>query len=309
VDAIWGIRKDGKTEIQSVRFNVKDWSESKAREWLQGNGFIVSGFEKGGEGSGILGHTTPKPGKPFGTTRSGKPVNAPDYTPMSSSTRNLGTDADMRNAARHADSQGYTTAEEHAEAAAEHKKASLRAKKAGDMRAAVAHIQVAAIHSVRARDPSSTFFVTPTEAVKGEPAPPQSPTMEVVKVEPDRRLVFGWLYVAKRKDGTQVVDHSGEVVAPGDLEKASYAYSLNSRVAGDMHSRIGVGRLVSSVVFTPDIQKAMGLPPGTVPQGWWAGFYVDDDATWMRIKDGTLKMFSIGGTATKVLADAAALEA
>ena len=44
----------------------------------------------------------------------------------------------------------------------------------------------------------------------------------------------------------------------------------------------------------------MGIPSGTLPEGWWIGFYVDDDAAWEKIKDGTYKMFSIEGTARRV---------
>ncbi len=43
----------------------------------------------------------------------------------------------------------------------------------------------------------------------------------------------------------------------------------------------------------------MGIPPGTLPVGWWIGFYVDDDEAWEKIKNGTYKMFSIEGTATR----------
>ena len=52
---------------------------------------------------------------------------------------------------------------------------------------------------------------------------------------------------------------------------------------------------MESCVFTPEKLKAMRIPEGTVPLGWWVGFYVDDDDAWEKIKDGTYTMFSIEG--------------
>ncbi len=44
ISAIFGI-KDGKSEIQSLRFDRKKWSPAEARQWLKNNNFKVSGFE------------------------------------------------------------------------------------------------------------------------------------------------------------------------------------------------------------------------------------------------------------------------
>jgi len=124
-------------------------------------------------------------------------------------------------------------------------------------------------------------------------------TVEVTKVVADQMLVFGWLYVCRRPDGTQVVDHSGEVIDVGDLERAAYAYAIDSRDAGLMHSKMGIGKMVCSVVFTPETRQAMGIPDGIVPDGWWVGFKVSDPEVWQKIKSGELKMFSIGGQAER----------
>lgn len=144
------------------------------------------------------------------------------------------------------------------------------------------------------------FITSSLEPAKAAPAVEKDATFQVEKVHPEQRLVFGWLYVSKTKDGTQVVDHSGETIQPSVLEKAAYEWALNSRKAGDMHQRVdGIGRMVSSVVFTKDVQAAMGIPPNTVPEGWWVGFYMDDDAAWDAAKTGVKKMFSIGGKAIR----------
>lgn len=70
-----------------------------------------------------------------------------------------------------------------------------------------------------------------------------------------------------------------------------------------MHERGGVAVLVESVVFTEEKMRAMGIPAGTVPVGWWIGFRVLDEEVWEKVKDGTYLMFSIEGEAERVKAD------
>jgi hypothetical protein len=181
VDVVWGIREDGGTEIQSLRFAAAAWTEAAAREWASGHGFLVSGFEPAAEG--------PAPATP-------------------------------------------------------------------------------------------------------EPAPR---TLKIAKVEADKQLVFGWLYVCRNADGSPVVDHSGDVVAPEDMEAAAYAYTLDSRAARAMHAGGAVGRLVETVALTREKQDALGIPEGAVPEGWWVGYKIDDAATWERVKSGELRSFSLGG--------------
>ena len=53
-------------------------------------------------------------------------------------------------------------------------------------------------------------------------------------------------------------------------------------------------------VFTKEKMQAMGLPEDALPQGWWIGFYIDDDDAWEKIKSGDYRMFSIEGTGTRV---------
>lgn len=135
-----------------------------------------------------------------------------------------------------------------------------------------------------------------------EPAPH---VLKVTKVDTDQRLVFGWMYVCRDKLGKQVVDHSGEVVSISEIEKAAYKYALNSRDACVMHERNAdgsvykVGSLIESTVFTKEKQAAQGIPEGCVPEGWWVGYKIDDDATWARVKSGELSCFSIGGLAER----------
>lgn len=126
---------------------------------------------------------------------------------------------------------------------------------------------------------------------------------EIVKSVPSQNLVFGWLYICRKADGTPVVDHSGDVVDIETLEKAAYDFVLESRKAGVMHEKtedgddINVrGALVECIVFSAEKRAAMGLPEGSTPDGIWAGWKVDDDAM-RRVEAGELKMFSFGGFA------------
>lgn len=120
----------------------------------------------------------------------------------------------------------------------------------------------------------------------------------------EKRLVFGWLYVCRKVDGTPVVDHSGETIAIEDLEAATYDFALRSRKAGKMHGRTvdgveQVGRLAEVICFTPEKRKALGIPDGIVPDGTWVGFKIDDDAAWEGVKSGKFKMLSLGGRAIR----------
>ena len=123
----------------------------------------------------------------------------------------------------------------------------------------------------------------------------------ITKADDDKRLVFGWALVSATSDGQQIIDHQGDIVDQDELEEGAYEYVLNFRDAGEEHigSLRKKARMVESVVFTEEKLKAMGIPQGTVPYGWWIGLYVDYDDTWEKIKSGHYKMFSIEGKAVR----------
>lgn len=119
---------------------------------------------------------------------------------------------------------------------------------------------------------------------------------EITKVDEDQRLVFGWASIGIDKNGGIIEDRQGDILDdPDEIEKAAYDFVLNSRDGGEMHVRKGVSTLVESVVFTPEKTRAMGIPDGTVPTGWWVGFKVNDEAVWKSVKDGKYTMFSVHG--------------
>ena len=121
----------------------------------------------------------------------------------------------------------------------------------------------------------------------------------VVKIDEDRNLVFGWAYVSVSKTGMPVVDHSGEMIDPADLEDAAYVFNLVFRDSGVMHKGEAVGKLIESLVTTPDKLEKLGLPPGALPVGWWVGFYIEDDEIFAKVKSGEYQAFSIQGQAAR----------
>lgn len=132
---------------------------------------------------------------------------------------------------------------------------------------------------------------------------------EFSKFDDDKRVAFGWASITDI-DGAPVVDRQGDVIKIDDLEDAAYAYVLESRVGGEMHRKeiqkgvkFGpkkVATLVESMVFTPEKVEKMGLPVGAIPNGWWVGFKVEDEAVWGKVKKGDYAGFSIHGMGKRV---------
>ena len=127
-------------------------------------------------------------------------------------------------------------------------------------------------------------------------------SFKIYKTDEDQRLVFGWASVAITVDGETLEDRQHDMIEPEDLEEAAYEYVLNFRDTGEEHlpGYRKKGRLVESCVFTPEKQRAMGIPAGTLPVAWWIGFKIDDEDTWQRVKNGTYRMFSIEGKAERL---------
>lgn len=129
----------------------------------------------------------------------------------------------------------------------------------------------------------------------------QMDAFTIYKTDEDQRLVFGWASVAITVDGETLEDRQHDMIEPEDLEEAAYEYVLNFRDTGEEHlpGYRKKGKLVESCVFTPEKQRAMGIPEGILPVAWWIGFKIDDDDAWQRVKNGTYKMFSIEGKAER----------
>ncbi len=126
------------------------------------------------------------------------------------------------------------------------------------------------------------------------------PSSNILKLDEEQRLVFGWFSVIEQ-DGIPIVDKQDDIIEESELEKAAYDFVLNARIAGDRHVRKGIGRLVSSIVFTKEMQGLLGINLGKV--GWFGGFKIDDDDVWNAIKSGNYLAFSIGGRGQRMEVD------
>lgn len=122
---------------------------------------------------------------------------------------------------------------------------------------------------------------------------------KIAKSDDDKRLAFGWANVSVNAAGEQLVDYHEDMIDIEELEQAAYKFVEFFREGGEMHERGGCAVLIESMVFTKEKQAALGLPEGTVPEGWWIGFHVTDDDVWAKVKDGTYPMFSIEGEAIR----------
>ena len=118
----------------------------------------------------------------------------------------------------------------------------------------------------------------------------------VFKRDDEKQLVYGWASVIE-KGGEQLIDLHGEVIEEEDLLKAAHKFMTDFREGKVMHKGEQVGEVVESIVFTKDIQEALGIDLGMV--GWFIGYQVHDPSVWKKVKSGELPMFSIGGTAVR----------
>lgn len=140
------------------------------------------------------------------------------------------------------------------------------------------------------------------EALNAEPVKKASGVtgrFKIAKSDDDKRLAFGWANVSVSAAGEQLVDYHEDMIDIEELEQAAYKFVEFFREGGEMHERGGCAILIESMVFTKEKQAALGLPEGTVPEGWWIGFHVMDDDVWAKVKDGTYPMFSIEGEAIR----------
>lgn len=120
------------------------------------------------------------------------------------------------------------------------------------------------------------------------------------KARDNEQLVSGWANVAINKDGSVPLDWQDDVIAPETLEKAAINFMMDYRGSGEMHKGDSKGTVVESIVFTKEKQQAIGIPEGTVPEGWFITVKVNDPDVFAKVKDGTYRMFSIQGTAKRV---------
>lgn len=120
---------------------------------------------------------------------------------------------------------------------------------------------------------------------------------EVIEKNEDERLVYGWASIIQ-ENGQDIIDRQGDVIKSDDLVSAAHEFITEYREAKAMHKGDRIGDVVESMVFTKEVQKALGIDLGKV--GWFIGMKIHDDKVWKSFRDGELQAFSIGGSAQPV---------
>jgi hypothetical protein len=127
----------------------------------------------------------------------------------------------------------------------------------------------------------------------------QGMTVQVIKTDAKRQQVFGWASIAMNADGERTVDAYGDIIEPEDLEDAAYEFVLRFRDLNEKHEGPVQGKLIESLVVTPEKLEKMGLASEAMAMGWWVGFWVPDPIVFAKIESGEYAMFSIEGTALR----------
>jgi cation transport regulator ChaB len=121
-------------------------------------------------------------------------------------------------------------------------------------------------------------------------------TGQILKVDEEQRLIYGWASVVTEK-GEVVVDRQGDVIEAETLVKAVNDFMEHVRVGKTMHMGGATGQVIHSLPVTNEICAALGIQCDR--EGWVVAYKVYDDSVWDRVKSGELRAFSIGGRATK----------
>lgn len=122
-------------------------------------------------------------------------------------------------------------------------------------------------------------------------------TANIAKVDVERRIVYGWASVIE-EGGNPVVDSQGDVISEATLVDSAQRFMQEVRTGKAMHSGPRVADVVESMVFTKELQSALGIDLGRI--GWMIAMKVNDAAVWKRVKDGDLGAFSIAGYGKRV---------
>lgn len=133
------------------------------------------------------------------------------------------------------------------------------------------------------------------EVAEGVQTPTEATAALVLKTDATQRMMWGWASVTTR-GGQEVTDLQGDIIPTDVMQKAAHDF-MGQRVGKTMHRGRKTSVVVDSIVFTTELQKALGIDLGC--EGWFVGVKVYDDDTWERVQRGELRAFSIGGTGVR----------
>ena len=129
---------------------------------------------------------------------------------------------------------------------------------------------------------------------------PLSMSFDVTKSREDLGLVSGWANVSVNANGSLPMDWQDDVIPVDVLERTAIEFMKDFRKSGVEHKGVSQGVVVESIVFTKDKQQALGIPDGTVPEGWFITVQVTNPDVFKSVKEGKYRMFSIQGKAKKI---------
>ncbi|MFC1709482.1 XkdF-like putative serine protease domain-containing protein [Candidatus Omnitrophota bacterium] len=110
-------------------------------------------------------------------------------------------------------------------------------------------------------------------------------TMELIKIDKVKRLVYGVFLVPEK------ADHDGDVIGAEDIEKVAHSFISEYRTIDEMHKDVIRADIVESGIAWTDKMDYHGkkLKLGT----WFGAIKVHDEEVWEKVQDGTYKGFSV----------------
>lgn len=142
----------------------------------------------------------------------------------------------------------------------------------------------------------SAILETVTEMEKADMSEDVTKTADILKVDTERRIVWGWASVCTMK-GDLVTDRQGDRIAPSQMEKMADRFMRSARAAKAMHYGDDVGEVIHSFPMTKELADAFGIQSDR--EGWITGTYIKSDEEWDKVRKGEYKGLSIGGRARR----------
>ena len=142
----------------------------------------------------------------------------------------------------------------------------------------------------------SAILSAVTDMEKADMTENVTKTADILKVDTERRIVWGWASVCTMK-GETVTDLQGDRIAPAQMEKMADRFMRSARAAKAMHYGDDVGEVIHSFPMTKELADAFGIQSDR--EGWITGTYIKSDEEWAKVLNGTYKGLSIGGRARR----------
>lgn len=142
----------------------------------------------------------------------------------------------------------------------------------------------------------SAILEAVTEMEKADMTEDVTKTADILKVDNERRIVWGWASVCTMK-GETVTDLQGDRIAPAQMEKMADRFMRSARAAKAMHYGDDVGEVIHSFPMTKELADAFGIQ--SEREGWITGTYIKSDEEWGKVRRGEYKGLSIGGRARR----------